>query len=79
MKKAILYTSPTCVFCPMIKKILDDEGVEYDEIDISEDNDALEEMKERSGQMGVPVTIIGEDVVVGFDKKKILEALNKNS
>lgn len=79
MKKIILYTTPTCVFCPMIKKVLDEKGVEYDEIDISEDKDALEEMNEKSGQMGVPVTIIGEDIVVGFDKKKILKLLEDNS
>lgn len=79
MEKIILYTTVTCAFCPAIKKVLDDAGVDYEEIDVSEDEEAFEEMKKKSGQMGVPVTVIGDDVVVGFDKKKILKLLEGNS
>ncbi len=75
MKKITLYTTPTCVFCPAIKKLLDGEQVEYDEIDVSESAQALERMKQVSGQMGVPVTVIDDTVVVGFDKKKLKKAL----
>lgn len=75
MKQIILYTTPTCVFCPAIKKLLDAEKVEYTEIDVSINTDALEEMKKKSGQMGVPVTIIDDKVVIGFNKKKIKKAL----
>lgn len=75
MKKITLYTTPTCVFCPAIKKLLEGEEAEYEEIDVSESKQALEEMKQASGQMGVPVTVIDGTVVVGFDKKKLKKAL----
>jgi len=63
------------VFCPAIKKLLDKAEVAYTEIDVSQDADALEEMKKVSGQMGVPVTVIDDTVVVGYDKKKLQRAL----
>lgn len=77
MKKITLYTTPTCVFCPAIKKLLQAEQVDYQEVDVSESEQALEEMKQASGQMGVPVTVIGDEVVVGFNKKKLKKALNR--
>ena len=75
MKKVTLYTSPTCVFCPALKQLLDKRQVEYEEIDIYQDDEAVEDMKRISGQMSVPVTLIDDEVIVGFNKKKLIEAL----
>jgi len=75
--KIKVYTTPTCAFCPAVKKVLDEKGVEYEEIDITQDEKAAEELKEKTGQMGVPVTIIGDEVVIGYDKKKLEELLQK--
>lgn len=75
MKRITLYTTPTCVFCPAIKKILDAENVTYEEIDVSDNAEALDHMKNVSGQMGVPVTVIDDEVVIGFNKKKLKKAL----
>ncbi len=77
MKKVIVYTTPTCVFCPLVKNFLDGKGVEYEEIDVSSDANEMEKMKEKTGQMGVPVVLIGDDAIVGFDKNKIEELLEK--
>lgn len=77
MKKITLYTTPTCVFCPAIKKLLEAEQVDYQEVDVSESEQALEDMKQASGQMGVPVTVIGDEVIVGFNKKKLKKALGR--
>ncbi len=76
MKQVTLYTSPTCVFCPAVKKLLDKHDVPYKEVDITTSDEALEEMKRTSGQMSVPVTVIGEEVIVGYNKKKIKQALD---
>jgi len=73
--KIKVYTTPTCAYCPAVKKLLEKEGVEYKEVDVSEDEEALEEMKEETGQMGVPVTQIGDQFVIGFKKKKIKELI----
>ncbi len=75
--KIKLYTTPTCVFCPMVKKILDEKNVEYEEIDVSDNEKALRDLKNKTGQMGVPVTVIGDEYVVGFDKKKLKNLLEK--
>lgn len=77
MKKIIVYTTPTCAFCPMVKKFLKEKGSNYEEIDVSQNKEALEEMKEKTGQIGVPVTLIREQAVIGFNKKKIEKLLEE--
>lgn len=76
MKKITMYTTPTCVFCPAIKQFLSKNNIPYTEIDVSKDEAALEEMKNISGQMSVPVTVIGDEVITGYDKKKLQKALD---
>ncbi len=77
MSKVKIYTTPTCVFCLPAKKLLEQRGVEYEEIDVSQDEQILAELKEKTGQMGVPVIEIGQETVVGFDQKKIIELLER--
>ncbi len=74
--KIKVYTTPTCVFCPLVKSFLDEKGLEYEEIDVSESQEKLNEMKEKSGVLSVPVTVIGDQAVVGFDKGKLEQLLN---
>ncbi|MDD5710887.1 MAG: glutaredoxin family protein [Candidatus Colwellbacteria bacterium] len=68
MDKPIIYTTPTCMYCKMVKAFLIKKGVGYEEKDVAADETARKELVEISGQLGVPVTVIGEHVVVGFDK-----------
>ena len=68
MIKPIIYTTPTCVYCRMVKAFFIKNGVEYEEKDVAVDETARKELVEISGQMGVPVTVIGENVIIGFDK-----------
>lgn len=75
-KQVKVYTTPTCPYCVTLKRFLEQKDVEFEEVDVSEDEDALEEMKEKSGQTGVPVVEIGEEVIVGFEKKKIKQLLD---
>ncbi|MBD3208628.1 MAG: NrdH-redoxin [Candidatus Nealsonbacteria bacterium] len=71
-----VYSTPVCPFCVTLKKFLKDHDIEFEEFDVSEDEEARKEMIERSGQMGVPVVDIDGKIVVGFDKQKISELLN---
>ena len=73
--KVTIYTTTTCHYCSLVKDFFKDNKVEYEEIDVQKDSDAAREMVENSGQMGVPVIMIGEEVIVGFDKEKIKSAL----
>jgi len=75
MKKVKVYSTSTCSFCQKAKQFLDESGIEYESIDVSTDQKAAQEMIERSGQMGVPVIDIEGEIIVGFDKDKISQAL----
>ncbi len=74
-KEVKVYSTPTCTYCVAIKNFLEKNDIDYQEVDVSEDEEALKEMKEKTGQMGVPVTEIDDEVIVGFDKKKISKLL----
>ncbi len=76
MPKVKIYSTPTCVYCITLKKFLEENNIDFEEVDISEDKEAAEEMIERTGQMGVPVTEIDGEMVVGFDRDKISKLLN---
>jgi glutaredoxin-like YruB-family protein len=76
MPKVKIYTTPTCPFCLMTKEYLKEKGIEFEEIDVSKDENAAMEMIKKSGQMGVPVIEIDNEIVIGFDKEKIDQILN---
>ncbi len=74
MEPAIVYTTPTCPWCRRVKEYLSAQGVPYRDVDVSRDQQAAQDMVRRTGQMGVPVTVLDGEAVVGFDKPR-LEAL----
>ena len=69
--KVIVYTTPTCVLCKNVKGYLEDKGIAYESIDVLADADKAQEMIDKSGQMGVPVTDYKGTIIVGFDKAKL--------
>ncbi|MCP6720292.1 MAG: glutaredoxin family protein [Patescibacteria group bacterium] len=71
-----VYTTPTCVYCKMIKSFLKDQNIDYSEKDVASDDKAREEMIQKSGQLGVPVVDVDGKIIVGFDKKKLSELLD---
>ena len=75
-KKVIVYSTPTCPFCIRAKQFLKDNSIQFENIDVSENHEKAQEMIKKSGQMGVPVLEIGEEIIIGFDKDKIKEALD---
>lgn len=78
MKKVTVYSTPTCHYCNMAKDYFKEKGVEYATFDVATNMEKRKEMMEKSGQLGVPVIVIGDEVVVGFDKPKIDQALGLN-
>ncbi|MEP6775348.1 MAG: glutaredoxin family protein, partial [Chloroflexota bacterium] len=54
-----------------MKEFLSQKGVPYIEKYVDQDRAAAIEMIRRSGQQGVPVTVIGDEVVVGFDRPRL--------
>ncbi len=74
-KKVTIYTTPTCHFCQAAKEFFTEKGVQYTAFDVSADAEKREEMIKMTGQLGVPVIVIGEDIMVGFDRQKIADKL----
>ena len=74
-KTVTIYSTPTCHFCQMTKDFLKEKGVNYTEYNVASDLEKRQEMIQKSGQMGVPVITIGEEVVVGFDQEKLASTL----
>jgi glutaredoxin 3 len=77
MEKAIVYSTTTCPFCVMVKDWLKSKGVAYEDYNVGTDQSKAKEMIEKSGQMGVPVIDISNEIIIGFDKPKLEEALKK--
>ena len=63
-----IYSTPTCPYCKMAKQYLTSREFPYQDIDVSSDAKAAQEMISKSGQMGVPVIEIDGKIVVGFQK-----------
>lgn len=70
-----VFSTQACPYCVTLKEFLKEHNIEFEEFDVSEDEKAREEMIEKSGQMGVPVIEIDGQIVVGFNKEKIVELL----
>lgn len=75
MKNVTIYSTPTCHFCAAAKEYFKENNVAYTDYDVSSDADKRSEMIDLTGQMGVPVIRIGDDIVIGFDEEKIGELL----
>ena len=76
MAKVRVFTTSFCPYCVALKEFLKEHNIEFEEVDVSENEEAQKEMIEKSGQMGVPVVEIDGEIVVGFDKERISQLLN---
>ena len=65
-----------CPYCVVLKKFLGEHNIEFEDVDVSQNEEAAKEIIEKSGQMRVPVIEINGEIVVGFDKEKISTLLN---
>ncbi len=75
MPQVILYTTPTCTYCKSAKAFFEEHGVDYEEIDVSQDIQKAQELIEKTGQTGVPVIEIDGEIIIGFDKRRLAKAL----
>ncbi|HRY62714.1 MAG TPA: glutaredoxin family protein [Candidatus Paceibacterota bacterium] len=75
MKSVVIYSTNSCMYCRMAKDFFRENKVEYTEKDVYLDEKARNEMVKMTGQSGVPVIKIGDEVIIGFDKATIKELL----
>ena len=76
MDKVKVYTSNTCPYCTMAKEYLKVRNIEFEEKNVQTDKEARSELM-NMGYTGVPVIIIDGQEIVGFDKAKLDEILDK--
>lgn len=82
MTQIDVYTTKTCPHCTRLKQWLSEHDYEYVEHQVDENREKAKEMIERTGRRGVPQALIGDQAVVGYQPKKIQEAVknaNANS
>lgn len=75
MKNVAIYSTPTCSYCRAAKEFFDENKIAYTEYNVASDAQKRSEMIEKSGQMGVPVIAIGDELVIGFDQEKLSKLL----
>lgn len=76
--KVIMFSTPTCSYCRTAKQYFIQKKIRFKEIDVSRDQRAAKDIQRRTGQQGVPVIVIDNKPIVGFDKNKINRYLGIN-
>lgn len=71
----MIYSTPSCHFCHMTKDFLSAHNIAFTDYDVAADLEKRQEMMQKSGQMGVPVIFIGDEMIIGFDKARISSLL----
>lgn len=74
MSKVVVYSSNTCPYCVSAKNYLNENGVDFEEKNIQTNAEARQELMQM-GHMGVPVILVDDEEIVGFDKNRIDNAL----
>lgn len=77
MAEVTVYTSPTCPWCSKLKGYLSEKGIPYQEVNVASDPNAARQLMNVSGQRSVPVTTVGDQVVVGYDPESLENLLGE--
>ena len=74
-----VFTTKTCPWCTKLKEYLEGKKISFENIDVATNREAAMEMVQKSGQMGVPVTQIGDKYIVGYNPDAIDEESARQS
>ena len=75
MPKVIMFSTPAYTYCNVAKRYFREKKVRFRDVDVSRDARAAADMQRRTGQTGVPVIMINNKPIVGFDKPRINQLL----
>ena len=75
MPQVTIYSTPSCHFCHAAKDFFTANNVAFTDHNVAQDLPHRQEMIQKSGQMGVPVIFVGDELVVGFDEERLRELL----
>lgn len=76
-KNVVIYSTPTCPYCKRAKDYLSQKRIPYTDYNVATDKDKTREMIQKSGQMGVPVIAVDDEIIIGFNQAKLDELLSK--
>ncbi|HII99404.1 MAG TPA: FAD-dependent oxidoreductase [Methanoregula sp.] len=79
MTRVTVYSTQNCPYCRMAKAFLDKYRVPYESLDVGADIEAAKKMIELSGQRGVPVITVDDEVIVGFDAQRLNELFGETT
>ncbi len=77
MNTVTVYTTTTCPYCVMFKNFLFDQKISFKEVNVETQPRLMQQLVEKTGQLGVPQTQINGKWVLGFDPNKIMMAIKK--
>ncbi len=69
--RVTVFSTPTCAPCRATKEFLSSKGIAFRDVNVLEDQEMREKLVRRTGQMAVPVILVDEEVVVGFDRGRL--------
>ncbi len=69
--RIIIFTTPSCPWCRKTKQYLRDRGFSFKEVNVLQRRSAIQDIQRMTGQTGVPVVLINNRPIVGFNRNKI--------
>jgi glutaredoxin len=73
-----LYMIPDCDTCSQVKEFLEIRNLQFSEVDVSEDIELQEELTEVAGELKVPVLLVGDRVLNGYNRTVFIQALTES-
>ncbi len=73
--RIIVFSTLSCGWCRKLKSYLREKGFRFRDVDISKDEKAVQDVMRKTGQTGVPVTLINNRPIIGFNRAEIDRAL----
>jgi glutaredoxin 3 len=77
VKRVRIYTTTYCPYCRAAKALLESKGIAYEEVDLTWDPEEKIRVMHKTGWKTVPIIIIGEKLIGGYEQLKELERLGK--
>ena len=75
MAKVTVFSTPTCPWCVKAKEFLKENNIEFEDVNVAEDQEKAQYIIEKTGQMGVPVIEIDGEFIIGFNEAALREKL----
>jgi glutaredoxin-like YruB-family protein len=75
--KVVLFSHPDCPPCQVLKMLLEEKGITFEERDITRDPSAVRELMEKYNSHSTPTLVIGDEVLIGFNPERLDEILGE--